>query len=159
VLDKERERSIPGATLPCGQGRRRTVAADANVRMNLAACRFSFTTGVERKWGCGPLSALLAQIQTYHENADSPHGRRRSTCRLAARRGLATDNGPPPGSSASAASCSIAGSKVRNSATSSAPSASYTRYERSRSLANVAWFSAHYTHPKASQAQSHDCCH
>jgi succinate dehydrogenase/fumarate reductase-like Fe-S protein len=31
------ERSIPGATLPCEQGRRRTVAADANVRMHLAA--------------------------------------------------------------------------------------------------------------------------
>lgn len=56
---------------------------------------------------CGPISAPLVQIQTYHETEDSPHGRHRSTCRLAAPRELAAGNGALLGPSASAASYSI----------------------------------------------------
>src|SRR5713226_3622859 len=67
------------------------IIADHACEISHKVSLFALRMGVERKWGCGPISSPLARIQTYHETADSPHGRRRSTCRLAARRGLATD--------------------------------------------------------------------
>jgi hypothetical protein len=57
--------------------------------------------------GADRLSALLAQIRTDHENADSPYGTRQSACRLEARREPVRDSALPLGSSASVAFCSI----------------------------------------------------